>query len=260
MFSLHTLFLKSVPVGSYTLKVPKDLLFAFNDGEYEEKNVVYWLDRIFSSIGKPVTLYDVGANCGYFVLRFSHAARHIYAFEPVRRTYSILTQNIRLNGLKNAAAFKVGLSDVDGEAVIQKYSSSGNNSLFRRTLPPGHPVRRTGKERITTARLDTLFTRHSLIPPDVVKIDTEGAELFVLKGARRVIEVHRPFICMEFADSTYRDAGYSTTDVLEELERLEYEIRGLSSDYNDRKLYSQREFDGLVVSNIIAIPKGSVLK
>ncbi len=259
-FSISSLFLKSVPVGPLTLKVSRDLVFAFVNGEYEEKNVVHWLARIFATVGDQATFYDIGANCGYFTLRFSSNAKQVYAFEPVRRTNDILSKNIRANGLTNATAFKVGLSDKDGEAVVQKYSSSGNNSLFRRSLPEGHPLHLIGSEKISIAKLDSFSIAHALRPPDIIKIDTEGAELFVLKGAGRLLTAHKPWICMEFAESTYNDAGYSTSEVLIFLQGLKYTIKGLSSDYDDMKLYSIAEFKETIISNIIAVPNGMELR
>ena len=259
-FSIPSIFLKSVPVGPFTLKVSRDLIFAFVNGEYEEKNVVHWLARIFEAVGDRATFYDIGANCGYFTLRFSPNAKQVYAFEPVRRTNEILSRNIRKNGLSNATAFKVGLSEKDGEAVVQKYSSSGNNSLFRRTLPEGHPLHLIGSEKISVARLDSFFAKHALKPPDIIKIDTEGAELFVLKGAESLLAAHKPWVCMEFAESTYHDAGYSTSDVIDLLQDLKYTIKGLSSDYNDMKPYSIPQFKDTIISNIIAVPNGMELR
>ena len=259
-FSIPSLFLKSVPVGPLTLKVSRDLVFAFAGGEYEEKNVVHWLARIFATVGDRATFYDIGANCGYFTLRFSADSKQVYAFEPVQRTYAILSKNIRKNALKNATAFRVGLSEKDGEAVLQKYSSSGNNSLFRRTLPEGHPLHLIGSEKIPVARLDSFFVANALVPPDIMKIDTEGAELFVLKGASNLLAAHKPFICMEFAESTYHDAGYSTSDVLAFLQDLKYTVKGLSSEYHEMKLYSIAQFKDTIISNIIAVPEGMELR
>lgn len=251
-------FSKRVKVGTSVLRVPRDMAWCFADGEYYEKNVVYWVGRILGSCTEPV-LYDIGANYGYFSVRFAQHCSAIYAFEPVSKTFSVLESNLKRNRLSNVKQFQVGLSDSESAISINLYSSSGNNSIYRRALPPNHPLREIGQETIKVVRLDHFLAQNPLRPPDLMKIDVEGAELYALQGAQEVLARFRPFLCLEYSDSTSNDAGYAKELLLHELHRYDYEIVGLSEDADDLGLIPEADFSTSTVANIIAVPKGKSL-
>jgi len=245
-------FRRKITVDNYEMYVPKDMLWCF-ENDYYEKNIIHWVSVISAIIGKPV-IYDVGANYGYFILKFSSVAAFIYAFEPVTNTYNVLKQNVERNSIRNAKIFQCGLYNKFVSSKIQLYTSSGNNSVFNRTLPVNHPLKRVGEENIELVRLDDFVEQEKLAPPDLIKIDVEGCELFVLEGARRVIKRYRPFIVMEYSESTSSDAGYHVEALLEELGSYGYHIYGLSDDVNDFSLYPRDNFTTTQIGNVIAMP------
>jgi FkbM family methyltransferase len=246
---------KRVAVGGHVMRVPRDMAWCFEDGDYYEKSVVHWFSRIVDATPDPV-IYDVGANYGYFSLRFAHCARAVYAFEPVARTFEVLEHNVQDNGLRNVRAFRLGLAQQTGEMRIHVYSSSGNNSLYRRKLPPGHSLKLIGTETVRVVRLDEIVDREALLPPSVVKIDVEGAELDVLRGGASTFRTHRPFVLLEFGETASRDAGYSGEDLLRELEGHGYRLLGLSGRSSDLALHAREAFDRAAVSTVIAVPPG----
>ncbi|MCW5901926.1 MAG: FkbM family methyltransferase, partial [Cyclobacteriaceae bacterium] len=117
--------------------VPNNSLWCFEGGDYYEKNVIYWLDKIFEKLEQPI-MYNVGANYGYYIIRFADRCKLCCAFEPVGSVYSILEQNIRTNSLKNVRLIKKGVSNKVGDSIIYTYSSDLNSSLFQRTIPREH--------------------------------------------------------------------------------------------------------------------------
>jgi FkbM family methyltransferase len=241
-------------VGKNLMEVPEDMLWAFTNGYYYEKNVSFWLEKMLLGTNRKV-FYDIGANYGYYCLKFAYSASHIYAFEPVSQTYDVLSKNKSKNNLVNINAYKLGLSNTNGSTEINVYSSSGNNSLFFRNLPKNHPTRLIGREVINLVTLDDIVQNEKLCPPDLIKIDIEGGELYALKGAKQIIKEYQPALFIEYSEAIFKDAGYSRSDLLTELEAHNYVIYGIPKDVEDLMLYPLTKFDGVVVENIIALPK-----
>lgn len=97
------------------------MIWAFTSGDYYEKNVIYFLDKIIKKYHQPI-LFDVGANYGYYSLRYSRVCKQVISFEPVTDTYKVLSQNIKTNNIINIVALKTGLSDITEEKTINLYS------------------------------------------------------------------------------------------------------------------------------------------
>lgn len=238
------------------MEVPHDLWEAFRSCDYYEQNVSYWIEEVLAE-SKNKVLYDVGANYGYYCLKLASRAQHIYAFEPVMRTYRTLVHNIQRNRLANVTAFALGLSDEYGSREINLYTNSALNSLFRIDYPSvtGQREALVGKERIALVTLDDVIGNQGLSPPDVIKMDIEGAELFALQGGRRALETHRPMLLLEFNPRTYEAARYAPSDVLTELDARGYQVYGIPPGGDDRNLYRPSSFSVTEIADIIAVPR-----
>src|SRR4029077_16941335 len=141
-------------------------------------------------------------NFGYYSLVLAHSLRRnctVYAFEPNPPTYEFLCKNISLNSIQNVIhAQRLGLSDCDGEASLAE--PSGNSGAA--TLVAGQGI------QVTT--LDAFVSKNNLPRVDFIKIDVEGMERSVLRGARRVIRNQpAPMILIEVHPYTLRRAGTS---------------------------------------------------
>ena len=139
-------------------------------------------------------VYDVGANHGYMSLLSSVLTGpegHVFAFEPLPYNIDVLKQTIQENHIPNITLIPLALSDSAGNVSL--YLGDGRHA--RPSLYPWH-----GDDHITVATitLDSFVAEN--VPPNVVKMDIEGAEHLVLRGAgnllRRtdapiwIIEVH----------------------------------------------------------------------
>jgi hypothetical protein len=76
--------------------------------------------------------------------------------------------------------------------------------------------------------------------PDIIKIDVEGSEFYVLHGAKDTILKHSPVI--EYSQETSYDAGYQGEDLNENLKMFSYTIYGIPEDPNEYRLISEMEF------------------
>jgi FkbM family methyltransferase len=162
--------------------------------------------------------YDIGANVGFFTLvgaRLVGPAGHVVAFEPVPWCARAVARNIELNGFAHAQIQQraVGAADggarllVVGEASWSHLESTGRHADVREEID------------VEVVCIDSLVAAGSIPPPDVLKIDTEGAELQVVEGARETIARHRPAIVCELHDTNEAfvalmdELGYATSNL-----------------------------------------------
>lgn len=229
------------------------MAWCFNGGDYYETNVIYWLEKVVRLLPNP-TIYDVGSNFGYYAVTCAGYAEKVYAFEPVPETFNILAKNISQNQVPNVLAFNTGLAEEAGNATINLYNSCVCNSLYVRELDDNHSLKKTGEAIISLDALDHFVRNHSLNPPDLIKIDIEGAELSMLKGATKTIAAHRPVIFIEYSHNTAKDAGYREDAIVEELSKYGYVLYGLSSDDAVLDLITFENLNADSVANLIAVP------
>jgi FkbM family methyltransferase len=190
-----------------------------------ERDVTALFDKLMAETTGAV--YDVGANCGWFAAR---AGRPVRAFEPVPATADFAERNLDRIAGADARVVRAAVADTAGSATIHLYSSSGNNSMHERTLPEGHPLQRAGDIEVSVVRLDDLVGTDGFPPPALIKIDVEGAELAVLRGARGTLARHRPIVVMEWAESTSRDAGHARAAIVAELHTAGYGALAVTAD------------------------------
>jgi FkbM family methyltransferase len=131
-------------------------------------------------------VYDVGANVGIYTLLAAGVvgkSGHVTAFEPVARNVAYLEKHVALNRLPNVTIAALALGDRAGEAAFQP----GDTPTTGRLADDGGltvPVR----------TLDSYLAEAGVRPPDVVKIDVEGAEYAVLQGGAQCFSQQQPVI------------------------------------------------------------------
>jgi FkbM family methyltransferase len=154
--------------------------------------------------------FDVGANLGLFTLTAAQRigpSGHVYAFEPSQREAHYLRRNLELNQLTNVTVVTQAVSDQCGTARFAIAADGGNNSLMRNAHPQ-QQIQAWQEVEVTT--LDTFIAAHAMLRVDLMKIDVEGGEVDVLRGAARLLNGQRPpTILCEFCDVTA--AGFNSS-------------------------------------------------
>jgi FkbM family methyltransferase len=142
---------------------------------------------------------DVGANVGVYTL---HAARRVgpsgkvFFFEPTAETYERTCENVKLNGFTNIKGFQKAVADAEGTVDFMVCES--NNSNYIGTGLLSEEARESVEVRtVPVDTVDALATRESLDKVDLIKIDAEGAETLVMKGAVNTLRKSRPSILFE---------------------------------------------------------------
>jgi FkbM family methyltransferase len=239
--------MRSLPVkGRWRLAAPLTRLFPAGPADaalrgvgritldlgVEMQRQLYWagvgrddvrLDRVVRAALPPDGVFvDVGANVGIHALA---AARHlaagggaVLAFEPHPANYAALVRNIALNGWRHVSAENLGLAEAPAVLTGTAAAEGGNWSLASRG---------TYQFEVRLVRLDDYLADHPLPRLDVLKIDVEGAEVRVLRGARRALERFRPLIIFEACPGWLAKMGSSTHELFAELHGLGYTVHRL---------------------------------
>lgn len=172
---------------------------------------------------------DVGANVGLVSLAVLDALpdARIYAFEPGRHQRELFADTIRRNGLAGKVELSpLALSDSPGAtsfAVHATRHAAGDGFL---------DTGRGGRARIETVHVDTLDAcSHRTSTPhiDVIKLDAEGSELLVLRGAAEAIARCRPTLVVEVHPQNVSPYPYGPEDVFRHIEGLGYLLEELTS-------------------------------
>lgn len=176
---------------------------------------------------KPgMTFVDAGANEGLYTLfaaaRVGPGGR-VLAFEPSEREFGRLLENVRLNRLDQVEVVKAALSDRGGTAPLRvgEDNHAGHNTLGEFA----YQIATARYEDVPLVRLDDAVREHDIARVDVMKIDVEGHEAALLRGAQGVIERDRPVLLIEVNEAALTKQGTSTGAVLEWLTGLGYSIR-----------------------------------
>lgn len=200
-----------------------------------------------------LNFYDIGANTGYYgVLAafFGKGKIKTFSFEPVKEHVEALQQTVFMNRLENLLTiFSFALGE---KKSVMEMNLAGSGSTLKQEFL-GHD--KSPKIQIPVNKLDEIFELEKLPKPDFIKIDVEGAELQVLKGAKSVIEKSFPVIWYESAFSI-KARNFNNSEFFEVqkfLESLNYKI--YSSEEPGMPILT-KDFSKDGVFMFLALPKG----
>ncbi|MDQ8729780.1 FkbM family methyltransferase [Bradyrhizobium sp. LHD-71] len=147
---------------------------------------------------------DVGANRGLYTRELARCSKHVHAFEPTKQMADLL----RRTSASNVQIHEIAISDRDGVATLSVPLDGDQAVHSLASIEQRTDAETCAMETVRTARLD------SAVKDDVafVKVDVEGHELHVLKGATGVIERSRPVFLVEAEE---RHSSSATASVFE---------------------------------------------
>jgi FkbM family methyltransferase len=167
--------------GAWWLPASRGKLLRILGGTYERQQTA-----LFEAHVRPgMTVLDVGAHVGYYTLlaaTLAGSAGRVVAFEPNPANARFLRRHATINGLCNVEVVEAGVADGEGTARFDLGSGSGTGRLSQ-----------GGEIEVRTVGLDQFCAERGL-EPAVVKIDVEGGELDVLRGATRLLTESRPVV------------------------------------------------------------------
>jgi FkbM family methyltransferase len=187
------------------------------------------------SLIKPKVAIDVGAHLGSFTLLLARYAKTVAAVEPDPRAVGILASAISANRLSNVVVFPYACSSSDGKKLSLKLKGGGKSCIV---LSPG------GHVTVKTITIDTIVEALRLEKVDFLKVDVEGHELEVLRGAQNTLSKYRPILLLEL----WQENARKTEEILK---RFRYSLARVLTRYtkgrscgvirNENRLYLPQE-------------------
>jgi len=157
---------------------------------------------------------DVGANVGTITLCAAKAvgpSGRVWAFEPNPRSFAALLDNLKINNVDNVLALQLAVGDRDEPVAMTDERGDDQNR-----------VEPAGDIEVSARRLD------EILPPDIqielLKIDVEGFEFAVLKGARRALR-STMVVQFEFDENHLASFGTQPKDLLEFLDSEGFDVK-----------------------------------
>ena len=219
----------------------------------------YWGDdvgelRLLWRVLQPgMTFFDVGAYHGIYSViaaKRLEQAGSVTAFEPSPRELRRLRLHLRLNRLASVNVVPCAAAAEEGEATLATVIS-GN--LMRNSLRPPLTSDPLEPVIVETTTIDKYLALTRTNTVDLVKIDTEGAEIAVFRGADRLLRHLRPMIICEVLDQSTHPWGYPARDIVTRLRAYDYEWFDILRDGSLLPHCLRDEYPE--VKNYLAVPR-----
>jgi FkbM family methyltransferase len=180
------------------------------------------IDRLKEFVPSGSLVIDVGANVGFFSLRFARwvgDGGKVISIEPEDRNYDSLVLALKRAGVMNRVdALKAVAAAAPGMMLLEI------NPLH----PADHKLSRDGTGLpVTAVTLDDLVQDKKRLRPALVKIDVQGAEMLVLKGAANILRIAGPALFVELHEEGLNKFGTSVSAILDHLSEHGYEAHWL---------------------------------
>ena len=218
---LKIIYPRSIKINlgnKYTVKLIADYVGYINFGGGHN---IGW-ENCIDSLNNDDIFIDIGAHIGLYTLPAAHKLKmgRVFAFEPSIKNYTVLKNHIELNNLKNVKLYNllVGNNDSSIKFYEQINSVSPKNSIVK--VDKISSYEEVIKKQIS---LDSFFLDKK-ITPNSMKIDVEGAEIFVLNGAKNLIKLSKPRIYLSVHPVRIKKLGQDISQLYKFIDEINYSI------------------------------------
>lgn len=166
-------------------------------GTYEAR----FASLVAAAVRSGAVCYDIGGWHGFFAGVFAaRGARSVHIFEPLPENIRLIRRMIGLNPGLPLTLHEIAVGDCESRGKLKVMPAS---SMAKLSVSRFQQEATDSMSIVVSIRsLDAMITAGEIPPPNVVKIDVEGAELMVLRGAKALLEVHRPELFIEVHSSS----------------------------------------------------------
>lgn len=184
---------------------------------------------LYEKVKPGFIVLDIGVNFGETLLNFAKLTGEngkVYGFEPMPAIYKKCLNNVSLNSFKNIALENFALSDTNEILVVNDPLNGNSGGTYVSKLSSDNANQIT----INSVTLDAYVLQNGINHIDFIKIDVEGYETNVVKGAIETIKKFKPFIYVEVCDENLKRAGSSSMELITLLKNLNYTFKKSDND------------------------------
>jgi FkbM family methyltransferase len=205
----------------------------------------YRKTRLFHQLVKEgMIALDIGAcegNYSILIAKLIHDKGRVLAFEPDPENCSVLEDNIRVNKFKSIEVHQCALSDKEGTATF--YPGGALGSLVSRS--PWYAQFQRDLITVPVRKLDDVLDEFNISHVDMIKIDVEGSEISVLRGAERTLRTN----CVHLLMDVDVESNAERTELYRLLDSFGYEMYRIGKQIT--RIKSADEL-GFLSTNVIA--------
>ena len=192
-----------------------------NNSIYEPYYFDFISDNLINLEGTEII--DIGANNGHFTVEFAHYVGDtgkVHSFEPQRIIFQQLCGNVFLNGLDNVYTHNVALGDENSITRVEKPNYFSEDYV---NFGDVHVIKDQNieSEEVQVKTLDS-YTFENV---NLIKIDAQGFEPYILSGAINTINKHRPYIFIEIEEEQLKKYGFSEQSLIDQIEKMDYTVK-----------------------------------
>jgi FkbM family methyltransferase len=219
----------------------------------------YWGDDVgelrflWKYLRPGMTFLDIGAFHGVYsiiaAIRLGGEGR-VVAFEPSPRDNRRLQLHLRYNGLKSVVVEPYAVAAAEGTASLVTILEGYTNMNSLRPPAIDYPVKQVV---VQTISLDDYLARNSIESVDLMKVDAEGGEIDIFKGANSLLSRLRPLVICEVLDKVTRPWGYPACEIVGCLAAHDYEWFDVFPDGGLLPHRPRNEYPE--VKNYLAVPR-----
>jgi FkbM family methyltransferase len=243
-----------LPFGAWWFARNDHIGRPIREGSFETSEMSF-VDKF---LRPDMTVLDIGAHHGFYTLLASKRVGpggRVFAFEPSDRERKALIRHLRINRCRNVTVegLAVGRENIDAPLFVVQGSQTGCNSLKK---PAADVEGNLRPASVHVVRLDDWLADRKVGGVHFIKLDVEGGELDVLKGAQMLLTARpRPTVLAEVQDVRTLPWGYAAKEIIEHLRKQDFSWFRLLANGSVVKVgETSTEFEG----NFVACPSESL--
>ncbi len=248
------------PKGTIRIVQRNGTYYRLDISDYQEWLVYFYHDNdssyhILKYIDGAEVIFDIGGNIGQTALNIAKykagkkQPAQIISFEPYNENYEKLRHNIQLNKhIKNISIENIALGSI--LKTVKLFKECATNSGGNRVVYD-EEENTEGVEEVHQITLDSYIDEKKILKVDLIKIDVEGYELEVLKGAKNTLQKFRPVLLLEFDSLNLKKQGSSPEELLNFLKSAGYNYKDINTGLQNIEFSAT----GNIHTDIICISK-----